>query len=92
MQYKNDFLAANQCTVRVFEHAYIKFMRGVPDEQAHRAFARRWGITIHAGLGSPRHEAALSVNIAAIKVLAESEAEANAAIREILQALAPSGD
>jgi hypothetical protein len=86
-KYKRDFLKANRVTARQFELKYIAFMESNPDEQAYRAFAQKWNITIHRGLGDPESEALLSVNIAAIKVLSENEDEARAKINEILQSL-----
>lgn len=85
MKYKRDFLKANRVTQRQFELKYAAFMKSKPDEQAYRDFAKKWNITIHRGLGLGYTEAVLSVQIAAIKVLAASEIEAQTFIEEILQ-------
>jgi hypothetical protein len=89
MQYKKNFLRTHRTTARAFELKYIQFMESNPDEQAYRAFAKRWLITIHKGLGDSKTEAVLSVNIAAIKVMADTEAEARASIENILQSIEP---
>lgn len=87
MKYKRDFLKANRVTQRQFELKYVAFIEGDPDEQAYRDFAKRWNINIYPGLGSPSHEAVLSVNIAVIKVLADNETEAAESVGRILQSL-----
>lgn len=84
MTYRAKFCRRNKCTPKQFETAFVKFMKTNPDEKRIREFARKWGITIHSGLGDSKTEAILSVNIAAIKVMARNESEASAAIREIL--------
>ena len=87
MKYKRDFLKANRVTTRQFELKYAAFMESEPDEQAYREFAKRWNITIHPGLGHTHTEAVLSVQIAVVKVLASSDAEAQVFIEEILQSM-----
>lgn len=87
MKYKRDFLKANRVTARQFELKYIAFMENKPDEQAYRDFAKKWNITIHKGLGDAKTEAVLSVNIAVIKVLADTETEAQGSIHNILASL-----
>lgn len=89
-KYKSDFLRANHCTADEFEAAYIAFMESNgkrPNNKAYRQFARKYGISI---LPEPRIpedvRAALSVNISAIKVMAKTSAEAEAAIEDILKA------
>jgi hypothetical protein len=84
MNYKRDFLKANRVTVRQFQLKYIQFMESEPDEAAYRAFAKKWNINIYPGLGDSKAEAILSVNIAAIKVLSETEIEAHTEIMAIL--------
>ena len=87
MKYKRDFLKANRVSQRQFELKYVAFIESDPDEQAYRDFAKRWNINIYPGLGSPSHEAVLSVNIAVIKVLADNETEASESVGRILQSL-----
>lgn len=85
MKYKRDFLKANRVTVRQFQLKYIAFMESNPDEQAYRDFAKKWNIKIYPGLGDSKGEAVLSVNIAALKVLAETELEAYESVKRILE-------
>ena len=90
LKYKTDFLKANRCTVDEFERAYIAFQQRKPDEKAYRQFARKYHITIHPNPHIPKEiQAVLSVNIAAIKVMAESHYEAESAIAEILSGVEP---
>ena len=84
-KYKADFLRANRCTVQQFEAAYITFMEGKPDTAAYRKFARKYGITIFPDPNIPADgQALLCVNIAALKVLAETYEESRTAIENIL--------
>jgi len=85
MEYKKAFLKSNKLTVKTFERIYVKFMERQPDEQAYRDFADEFGITIHEGLGNSETEAALSVNIAVIKVLSNSNFEAKAHLMSIMK-------
>ena len=85
MKYKRDFLKANRVTQRQFELKYVAFMESEPDEAAYREFAKKWNINIYPGLGSPSHEVVLSVQIAVLKVLAETELEAYESIKRILE-------
>lgn len=84
MKYKRDFLKANRVTARQFELKYVAFMESNPDEQAYRDFAEHWNIAIYPGLGDSKGEALLSVNIAVLKVLAETELEAYESVKRIL--------
>ena len=84
-KYKSDFLSANHCTDDEFEAAYIAFMENKPNTKAYRQFAREYGITIFPEPNIPKDvRAALSVNISAMKVMAKTSAEAEAAVEEIL--------
>lgn len=84
-KYKADFLRANRCTADEFEQAYIAFMEGKPDTKAFRQFARKWQIAIHPEPRLPEHVQVLfSVNISAIKVMAKTFAESEAALADIL--------
>ena len=84
-KYKSDFLNHNHCTVDEFEADYIVFMATNPDTTAYRRFARKYGITIHTDPNIPIDgQVLLSVNIAAIKVMAETYEESIAAINDIL--------
>lgn len=85
MKYKKDFLKANQVTARQFQLKYIAFMESNPNEAAYREFAKKWNITIHPGLGDSKSEAVFCVQIAALKVLAETELEAYESIKRILE-------
>ncbi len=83
--YKADFLKHNRCTVDEFEAAYIAFQQRKPTIADYQKFAKKWGITIHSDPGIPVDlQAVLSVNIAAIKVMAETYEESLAAIENIL--------
>ena len=87
-KYKTDFLRANRCTDQQFHDAYVAFMKKKPDIAAYRKFASKYHITIHASPNVPAHvQVELSVNIAAIKVMAQSYAEAEVAIHEIIGVL-----
>lgn len=90
MEYKKAFLKANKCTVHSFESAYIQFMEKNmmnPSEKALRSFAKHWNIIIYEGLGDSGREAALSVHITAMKVLADTELEAKSQIMKLMQEL-----
>ena len=84
-QYKSDFLRANHCTAQEFESAYVAFAENKPDLAAYQRFARKWKIRI---IPEPRlpyqTQVVLSVNIAAIKVMAETETEARLAVEGIV--------
>lgn len=83
-KYKTDFLRANRCTEQEFTAAYIAFMEGEPDVATYRKFARKYRITIHADPYIPADtQVILSVNISAIKVMAQTYEESIAAVREI---------
>lgn len=86
-KYRQVFLKKNKCTADEFERAYVQFMDSNPTPANYRTFAERWGITIHPGMNDKDTEAILSVNIAAIKVMAESEDEAYTVIRRIMAAV-----
>lgn len=84
-QYKADFLRYNRCTVQEFEAAYIAFMESKPDTKAYLRFARKYGITIIPDPNIPADgQALLCVNIAALKVMAETYEESRVAIENIL--------
>lgn len=84
-KYKSDFLRANRCTDREFEADYIAFMQGKPNAKAYRMFARKYGITVHRDPYIHQDaQVVLSVNISAIKVMAKTFQESEAAIEEIL--------
>lgn len=83
--YKSEFLRANRCTDQEFHDAYVAFMEGLPSIADYRKFARRYHITIHPEPRLPVNmEVILSVNIAALKVMAQTYAESTAAIEDIL--------
>jgi hypothetical protein len=84
-KYKSDFLRANRCTEQEFHDAFVEFMETEPDTKAFRQFARKYHITIHPEPRLPEHlQVVLSVNIAAVKVMAQSEREAYHAIADIV--------
>ncbi len=87
-KYKSDFLSANHCTVDEFEAAYIEFMASYgnkPNAKAYRQFARKYGITIFPEPNLPEDlRTTLSVSIAAMKVMADTSEEAEAAVEDIL--------
>lgn len=89
MKYREDFCKHNDCTPAEFEVAYIAFMQTDPQPRHYRRFARKWGIPIYRapGPGGRNAEAALSVNVAAIKVLAASNAKAAEAIQYMLSSI-----
>lgn len=85
MQYQRDFLRFNKLTQDQFERIYIAFMKTNPDEEAYRKFAAKHSIRIFEDAAIPVDmQVVLSVNIAVVKVLAKSEAQAIAAINEIV--------
>jgi hypothetical protein len=87
-KYKAAFLLINRCTAQEFHDAYIAFMEDKPDVAAYRKFARRYHITVHPDARLPVDlQVILSVNIAAIKVMADTYAELLEAIEDILQCL-----
>lgn len=84
-KYKEDFLRANRCTEQEFEDAYGAFMESKPNVAAYRKFARKYRITIHPDPNIPADgQVILSVNIAAIKVMARTYAESIAAVSAII--------
>jgi len=84
-QYKTDFLRANHCTEQEFHDNYVAFMEGNPTPQNYREFADKYQIRIHPDPNIPSDmQAVLSVNIAAIKVMARSYAESLAAVKSII--------
>lgn len=84
-KYKSDFLSVNRCTDDEFEEVYIAFMATNPNTKAYRQFARKYGITILPDPYIPENvRVVLSVNIAAIKVMAMTSAEAETAVAEIV--------
>lgn len=85
-KYKSDFLLANHCTDQEFHDAYVAFMEGKPDTAAYQKFARKYHITIHSDPNIPADaQVVLSVNIAAIKVMAQTYEESIAAMEDILR-------
>lgn len=88
MKYKRDFLKANRVMARQFELKYTAWMEQhnlQPSEQEYRDFAKKWNITIYPGLGDSKSEAVFCVQIAVLKVLAETELEAYESIKRILE-------
>lgn len=87
-RYRSDFLKVNHCTVDQFEAAYIEFMKSHgnrPNAKAYRHFARKYGIVIFPEPNLPEDLCAtLSVSIAAIKIMANTSEEAEAAVENIL--------
>ncbi len=87
-RYKNDFLRVNKCTVDEFERDYIGFMETKPNTKAYRHFARKYSIIVHPDPRIPDDvQLVLCVNIAAIKVMAETHTQAENLVTEILSGL-----
>lgn len=85
-KYKTDFLRANRCTEQEFINAYVTFMESKPDVAAFRKFARKYRITIHPDPNIPVDaQVIFSVNIAAIKVMAQTYEESIEAVRKITE-------
>ncbi len=85
-KYKTDFLRANRCTDQEFTAAYLAFMDSKPDVAAYRKFARKYRITIISDPYIPADgQVILSVNIAAIKVMAQTYEESIEAVRGITE-------
>lgn len=92
-KYKNDFLRSNRCTAEQFEREYVAFMKTRPTTSGYESFARKYQITIHPEPSLPRGlRTVLSVNIAAIKVMAKTHDEAEGAIRKLLGQNPRAGD
>jgi len=84
-KYKADFLRANHCTAQEFHDAYVAFMESNPNDKAYRQFARKYSITIHPEPRLPEHlQLVFSVNISAMKVMAETFEESESAFQEII--------
>lgn len=84
-RYKADFLRHNRCTVDQFEADYVAFQERKPTIADYRKFARKYGITIHSDPYIPSDlQAVLCVNIAVIKVMAETYEESRTAVENIL--------
>ena len=89
-RYKTEFLHANHCTEQEFHDAYVAFMQDGPDIIGYRKFAKKYHITIHPDPNiSPNMQTVLSVNIAAIKVMARTYAESISAIKDIIKDTTP---
>ena len=89
-KYKADFLRVNRCTADEFEQAYIAFMESKPNDKAYRQFARRWNFTIHPEPRLPEHlQVVFSVNISAMKVMAETFEESESAFQELVESCFP---
>jgi hypothetical protein len=91
--FKDSFLEYNQCTVDQFNQAWLDFMalhQNRPNTRAYRLFARQWGIPIlHDPMIPAESRAVICVTVAVIKVLAETEQEARAAVEEIMDGKKP---
>ena len=87
-KYKADFLSVNHCTDDEFEQAYIAFMEShkrKPSVKDYRQCARKYGITILPDPNLPEDARIIfSVSISAIKVMAKTFSESEAAIKELL--------
>ena len=82
--YKASFLRHNRCTEQEFCDAYVSFMESQPDVKAYRKFARKYSITIHPDPILPADmQVILSVNVSAIKVMAQTYDETIEAIKSI---------
>lgn len=85
MQYQRDFLRHNKLSQDQFERIYIAFMQTNPDEAAYRKFAGKYSIRIFEDAAIPPDmQVVLSVNIAVMKVLAKTEAQAIGAVNDTL--------
>lgn len=87
-RYKSDFLRANRCTVQEFGENYVAFIGSQienPDTKAYLKFADKYGISIIPDANIPYElQVVLSVNIAAVKVMADTYEESIAVINDIL--------
>lgn len=87
-KYKADFLRHNRCTVDEFETDYIAFQERKPTINDYRQFASKYGISIIAAPNIPADiQVVLSVNISAMKVMAETYDESLAAVYDILASM-----
>jgi len=92
-RFKDSFLQQNRCTVDQFEQAWLKFMaqhENQPDTRAYRLFARKWSIPIlHDPMIPEESRVVICVTVAVIKVLADTEQAARAAVDEIMDGKKP---